>query len=347
MKKSKLLMMAVASAVVFAACAPQQAAAPAEQAAEAGAAAPAEAEAEVGDVVWPTGPITITVPFNPGGATDIGARTFQHVAQPIFGQTITVDNQAGGAGAVWFSQGHLLPADGYSVTAVATELAILPLMQQVPFNTFDYRLVARNTYMPASIAVRYDSPFQTMEDFIEYALQNPGQVTVGNSGIGSIWDIHTHILSQATGAEFNHVPYEGSAPAAQALLAGEIDATGVGFSEIRQFYLDGLFRVLGVSSAARLGMAPDVPTMEEQGIYYSMNVAGWTGLGVPADTPEEIVQEFSRMAGEVLTSQEYLDMAYTANMYISYLDADDFTAEVENMIAVLTELFAELGMLVE
>ena len=343
MKKNRLLMMAVVSAVVFTACAPQQAAAPAAQVPE----AEAEAEAVTGDVIWPTRPITITIAFGPGGSSDIGTRIFQHVAQPIFGQTITVDSQPGGAGAVWFSQGHLLPADGYNVTTVATEVAILPLLHQVAFNTFDYRLVARTVYMPAAIAVRYDSPFQTMEDFIEYALQNPGQVTVGNSGIGSIWDIHTHILSQATGAEFNHVPYEGSGPAAQAMLAGEVDATAVGFPEVRQFYLDGLFRVLGVSSAERLGMAPNVPTMEEQGIYYSMHVSGWTGLAVPADTPEYIVQEFSRLAEEVITSQEYLDMSYNANMYISHLNADDFTAEVENMIAVLTELFAELGMLME
>jgi len=347
-KNKKIVGLLVASMLAFAACTPAAPAptppAPAPApAAGAPADAPADAVTEP-TVDFPTRAINMTVAFGAGGGTDLAARAFQAVAPEFFnGQSFVVNNVTGGGGATWYSQGHLQNADGYEVTIATVEIVTLPLLQDVPFATEDYTYIAKMNVPAAAISVHSDSPWYTLEDFLEAAAARPGEIRVGNSGVNGIWDLHTHALAQAAGVTFNHIPYEGAAPAVVALMAGEIEAVAVSAAEVSTQVLDGTFRLLSVAAAERLPSFPDVPTHGEFGLEVPF-IGGWRGLAVPANTPPEIVAEFERRATEVINSQEFIDIMTQQDLTVNFLNSADFTAYVREQQEFFSVMIEELGL---
>ena len=300
-----------------------------------------EPPAETG---FPTGPINLTAAFGAGGGTDLTARAFQAVAPPFFNdQAFTVSNVTGGGGAVWFSQGGLQPPTGYEVTIATVELITLPLLQDVPFSVEDYRFIARLNFPAAAITVHADSPWYTLEEFLEAVAENPGQIRVGNSGVNAIWDLHTHALAQAAGVTFNHIPYEGAAPAVAALMAGEIDAVAVSAAEVATQVADGTFRLLAVSAAQRLAGFPDIPTYHELGLDIP-HIGGWRGLAVPAATPDDVVAQWATRAAQVINSPEFQEIMNRQDLTVDFLDQADFEAYIAEQHAFFVRLIADLGL---
>ena len=154
-------------------------------------------------------------------------------------------------------------------------------------STDDFRFIGRAMTIPAAVTVRADAPWDTFEDFVNYAKEHPGEIQVGNSGTGSIWHIAAASIEKECGVQFTHVPFDGAAPAVAALLGGNIQAVTVSPSEVKNNVDSGDFKVLCVLGESRSSVVPDVPTAQELGI--DITIQGWGGFAVPKDTPQAVI----------------------------------------------------------
>lgn len=249
---------------------------------------------------FPEGPITIVVPFSPGGGTDNIARALADAAEKHFGQQISVVNKVGKSGSIGLTEGVRAKPDGYTVTLTPVELTTLPYQGMTNLNYKDFKPVLQLNADPAAITVRADAPWNTLKEFLDYAKQNPGKIKVGNSGEGAIWHLAAKTIEKETGVKFSHVFFDGAAPAGVALLGGEIDAVSVSPAEVMTHVKSGQLKILGVMSDARIEEFPELPTFKELGI--NISIGTWRGLSVPKDTPDEIVsvlaEDFSKAAQE-------------------------------------------------
>lgn len=228
---------------------------------------------------FPSRPITIVCPPAPGGISDTLTRALAAAAQPEFGVPVVVENKPGGANAVGLNYGAHAAPDGYTVTYVVAELAILPHLGLSPISPDAFDLLARTNYNPAAVTVRADSPWRTLAQLLEDARQRPDMVRAGNSGTGSVWHLAAVALQEAGGVRFKHVPFSGAAPAVQALLGGHVDVVCVSPIEVQAHVEAGGLRVLAVLSCERDSLFPDVPCARELG--YALDVGAWGGLALP------------------------------------------------------------------
>ncbi len=293
---------------------------------------------------FPEKTMNLTVAYNAGGGTDLSARAFAEVAPEYFNnQSFTVSNVAGGGGATWYSQGGKQTPDGYNATVVTVEVITLPILQDVAFSTEDYKFIARMNFPAAAITVPTNSPYNTLEEFLAAAKANPGTIRIGNSGVNAIWDLHTYALEQQTGTSFNHIPYEGAAPAVKALMSGEIDAVAVSAAEVSSQVLDGTFKILAVASPERLEAFPEAPTYDELGIEMPY-IGGWRGIAVPKDTPDEIVAVYREKAAEVINSDKFKELMKTQNLTVDYLSGEDFEKFISDQQVFFADLIEKLNL---
>lgn len=198
-------------------------------------------------------------------------------------------------------------------------------------------MIGQLTTVPAALTVAADSPFNTVEEFIAYAKEHPGELNVGNSGNGSIWHLAATMLENATGTEFNHIPYDGAATAVTSLMGGHIDAVTVNAGEVLAGVEAGKLKVLALMTEERdTASFADIPTLKECGIDVVMG--GWGVLAAPKDTPQEIIDTLSDAVGQAAATDEFKEFITEHGMIVTYRDAEDTDAFVEEQ----NELFAEL-----
>lgn len=254
---------------------------------------------------FPERPIEDSVFSSPGGATDFTNRLIMAKMEEILGNTISVQNRTGGGGAVAMHHVWGRPHDGYSLLGASEAMQSAAVLGFVPWTTKDW-----NWYMvagaPGSISVRADSPYQTLDDLIEAARENPGKINVSHSNIGSVWDLKALALAKAAGVQFNSVPYEGSNPAQIALLSGEADAVVSGMSEQAEYIRGGEMRALGV-----IEMEPfefDGKVIPAVGEAYpdiaKIPASQWVGFAVPGDTSPEAVAVLDQAFDTAMQDEE-------------------------------------------
>lgn len=222
--------------------------------------------------VFPQREVTIVVPFNPGGASDMTARIIAKGMESSLGKPVVVVNKAGGSGGVGMSTVARSTPDGYTISYIPVELVMhkaLKLSDLGP-DSFDY--IGQTTMVPAALTVPVDAPYNTVADFIKYAKANPGKVRVGNSGAGSIWHIAASALELNQKVQFNHIPFEGAAPAVTALMGKHIEAVTVNSGEVKAGVDAGKLKILAVMTPERDPAFPKVPTMIESGVSLSSSV---------------------------------------------------------------------------
>ena len=182
------------------------------------------AEGQGDKASFPTKEVTTICPWSAGGGTDTILRKLAKETEPFLGQTITVTNKTGGGGAVGHGAGINAKADGYTVTMVTFEILSLPPQGLVPFTYADYDLLMRVNMDPAAVTVPADAPYDTLEDFIAYAKAHPGEINIGHSGPGSVWQIAGGIMAEKEDIDVKFVPFDGAAPAVSALVGKHIQA---------------------------------------------------------------------------------------------------------------------------
>lgn len=247
---------------------------------------------------WPAKPVRIIVPFAPGGAVDITARTVGPALGARLGQQMVVENRGGAGGNIGVEVGAKSPPDGYTlIVATSGQMAINPHMySKLPFDpNKDFVAITQMGQAVNALCVHPSLPARSVKEFIALARSQPGKLSFATGGIGASDHIATELFMSMAGVKMVHVPYKGGAPAMIDLLGGQVE---LGFSTVATAMgpiKAGRLRALGVTSAKRFELLPDVPAIGEQLPGYE--AVSWYGLFAPAGTPAAIV---TRLHSEVV-----------------------------------------------
>lgn len=254
---------------------------------------------------WPTQPIKIIVGFPPGGVADAIPRYIQSVLKDSLGQPIVVENKPGVAGNLGTGLFTKEPADGYSLLMGSlSPNSVNPWLYSKlgfdPIKDFDY--VALAWIVPSFLVVPANSSANSAKDLVAMAKASPGKLNFGSGGVGSSQHLFGVMFNTASGINTVHVPYKGTAPAENGLVAGEIDymvdpPTALPFVEA------GRLKALAVASTARSSALPNVPTLDEVGIP-NVHTSTWYGILAPAGTPKPIVDRLNKEINAVLKTPE-------------------------------------------
>jgi tripartite-type tricarboxylate transporter receptor subunit TctC len=240
---------------------------------------------------YPTKPITMVVPFPPGGVADTVGRPVAEAMSRHLKQSIVVENKGGAGGGIGMAQVAKSKGDGYTVLMSLSSLVVLPeaakILQQTPFyETRQLKPIARFTADPTVLVVRADSPWKTYAEFMAYAKSNPGRISFGSSGNYGTMHVPMEQLKAATSSFMLHVPYTGAGPAVLSLLGGQIEALSTGPASVKQHIASGRLRALAHWGEGRLASMPEVPSFKELGV--PIQYSQWSGMFVPADTPAAV-----------------------------------------------------------
>lgn len=275
---------------------------------------------------YPSQDLTLVVPYEAGGASDLAARTLASEMEDALGQGIVVENRSGGAGSVGLENLAGQSADGYTIGYLPVESVMLGY-QGYEVDPADYDLIGQMVSVPATIAVPEDSPYETLDDLVEAARSEPGSIAVSNSGAGSIWEAATTELGQVTDTEFQPVPFDGGAPAVTAAVGGQVDAVVAGISETAPAHADDQLRVLAVFDTEPSESLPDVQTATEQGV--DIVIGGWGGIGAPAGLPDGVRSTLEDAFTEGASSEEFQTIITDSGNIPVNVPSDEFAEFVD------------------
>lgn len=291
---------------------------------------------------FPSRPITLICPPAPGGISDTLTRSLAAMAQPVLGVPVVVENKPGGANAVGLTYGAHASPDGYTVTYLVAELAILPHLHLSAVTAEDFDLLARTNYNPAAVTVRSDSPWHRLSQLLAEAKARPGQIRVGNSGTGSIWHLAAAALQEASGVEFKHVPFSGAALAVQALLGGHVDVVCVSPTEVQSQVEAGALRMLALLASQRDPLFPQVPTAKELGL--EVDIGAWGGLAVPKGTPEPVKEKLLTAFREAFRNPKFVKMMEERGIRLAWLEGEEFARFLQRQSEQNRRLVEALGL---
>jgi len=252
--------------------------------------------------VYPSRPITMVVPFAAGGPVDTVARILSEPMRATLGQSIIVENVTGAAGSIGVGRVARAAPDGYtlSIGHWSTHVvngAIYPLPYDLLRDLEPIVLLPSN---PMIVVSKSAVPAKNLNEFVGWIKANEGKVSAGTAGAGSATHVAGVYFQNVTGTRFQFVPYRGTGPALQDLVAGQIDFIVDQASNSLQHVRDGKIRAYAVTASARLPSAPDIPTVAEAGLP-SLDISVWYGLWAPKDTPKEIIAKLNNAAVQALS----------------------------------------------
>jgi len=297
---------------------------------------------------FPDRTITMVVPFPPGGVADTVARPMAEAMSRDLKQSVVIENKAGAGGAIGMAHAAKAKPDGYTVLMALSSYTVLPEADKVLGRTPQYQLadlkpVARVTADPTVLAVRAESPWKTYAEFIAAARAAPGKITFGSSGNYGTMHMPMAMLALSQGVQMTHVPYTGAGPAIIGLLGGQVDALSTGPASIVQHVKAGKVRVLAHWGEGRLASLPDVPSLKELGV--PVEYAQWSGIFVPAGTPEPVVARLREAAKAAANDERVKQVLGTAGSPILYLDAPEFQRYVDADAAKMSDVVKKVGKL--
>jgi tripartite-type tricarboxylate transporter receptor subunit TctC len=256
---------------------------------------------------YPNKPVRLVVPFAPGGSTDALARLLAEELRVQLGQTVIVENKAGAGGNIGSDMAAKAPADGYTVLVAAAGPTVInpSLYSKMPYDPAkDLRPVTLLIQEPNLMAVNPKVPATTVAEFIAYAKSKPTEISFGSPGNGSPAHLAGEWFNQLTGTTMTHVPYKGTGPALNDLLAGQIAMMIDNMPALWPHVQSGKLRALAVSTDKRAAAAPNVPTLAESGVK-GLVFGAWKGLMVPAATPQDIVDRLHAASVKALANPEF------------------------------------------
>ena len=280
--------------------------------------------------------VSLIVPYSAGGASDTVARIYASELEQSLGTSIVVSNVTGASGAIGLEQVRNSNPDGYTIAYMPVESTMLKALGFTDLSTDDFRFIGRAMTIPAAVTVRADAPWDTFEDFVNYAKEHPGEIQVGNSGTGSIWHIAAASIEKECGVQFTHVPFDGAAPAVAALLGGNIQAVTVSPSEVKNNVDSGDFKVLCVLGESRSSVVPDVPTAQELGI--DITIQGWGGFAVPKDTPQAVIDILEKASETAINSDSVKKTLADRGYEHAYLSGSDMDQKASEELAYYSDL---------
>ena len=271
---------------------------------------------------FPTKEVQIIVPYAAGGATDLVFRALAAATSKYLGKAVVVVNKPGGGGAIGVTEAMQARPDGYTLLTAITPLTILPHQVKTAFTYRSFEPVINVVQDPAMLQVRADSPWKTLREFLDYARKNPGMITVGNSGAGGGVHLIALAFEKAAGVKLNHIPFAGGGPSVTALLGGHVHAVSVSPPEGIAHVKAGKLRIIALFSETRMGAFPDVPTVREQGVPFTMGQ--WRGLAAPKGTPPDVVRKLHDAFKKGMEDPAFVKNATDMTVQLAYLGSAAF-----------------------
>ncbi len=271
---------------------------------------------------YPDRPILFVCPWPAGGTADLTMRALCAAAAKTLGQTIVVDNKAGASGMLGLKAMASAKPDGYTIGQIpisVTRFAQLGTVQIDPLTDLSY--IARTSGQTFGIAVRADAPWKTLKDFVAAAKASPGKLTYGSAGIGGATHVGMEEFALVAGAQFNHIPYKGGAPALQDLIGGQIDALADS-SSWAPHVKAGKLRLLATWGEKRTQDFPEVPTLREQG--FDVVVDAPNGVGAPKGLDPAIEKRLREAFKLAAASPEFVAACEKIDAPVMYLDGPDY-----------------------
>lgn len=295
---------------------------------------------------YPNRTITWVVPFTPGGITDTNARLVADELSKVLGQSVLVDNRGGAGGTIGTEQVARAAPDGYTMIyatqgTMAANVSLRKSLPYDPLRSFVPVHVVAET--PNILTASPAAPFDTLEELIAYAKNNPGKVTYGSSGAGTATHLVAELFKTVAGVDIVHVPYKGSAPAITDLLSGRIDIMFDYPVTVGSHAEAGKLKLLATTAASRLTIMPKVPTMAELG-FKDLITESWSGVMVPAGTPDAVVDRLAVAVRLAITSHRVREQLDKFGSHAVLLEKGEMRALIEREIVRWGEVIAKSGI---
>lgn len=294
---------------------------------------------------YPNKPIRWIVPFPPGGSADVVSRTLGARLSDNIGQPVIVENRAGASGAIGLDSVVKSAPDGYTVALGAPgTLTINVHMTRIPFDPLvDLVPIARLAIVPVVLAASAGQPFASVAELIRYARANPGKLSFGTTGTGSMQHLVGEQLKILAGIEMVHVAYKGSGPAASDLAGGQLPLAVLDLTSALPHQRSGKIRILGVTGAQRTISAPELPTVAEQG-FPGFDATGWFGLLGPVGIPAEIVARLNAEVVRALQAPDVRERVLATGVEPNPGSADEFNRAMRAEHAKWGKLIRDAGI---
>ncbi len=296
---------------------------------------------------YPTRPISLVVPFPPGGVADLTARPIAAALEPILKQPVPVVNKAGAGGAVGMQHVAVSKPDGYTLLLGLSSISVMPEVDKLfgrpqTYKKEDFVPIALLNADPTVLAVRKDAPWNSVADFVADAKKRPGEIKYSSAGMYSTLHVAMEMFTHSAGIKLRHIPTQGGGPALTALLGGHVEAFAVGPSVIASQLKAGTVKVLGCWGGKRLASLPDVPTFQELG-FKDVEFYIWAGMFAPKATPAGVVKVLRDATRKAANGPEFKNAMEKLNTPVFYLDGPDFQKFWDQDAARLEKAVRNIG----
>ena len=298
---------------------------------------------------YPNRPITIMVPYGPGGLGDVTLRMYQEKLEPRLGQKLIIENRPGGGGAIAANATLARPADGYTLFFCGSGMAIsMSLFKTKPFDILrDFRLISTISNLDELLlATGANSRFKSIKDLIDTAHKEPGKLTLGSINPGSTQNLTAHLFEQKTGVEATIVPYNSTPDLIAALMRGDVDLGIDYFAGFQPVANDTRIRVLATTGEKRSALLPNVPTVKESG-YPDFVVSSWQALAAPRGVPASIMQFLNSQMAAATADPEFRGRLLQTGQTPGGSSIEDVNASMQAEVKKWAEVIQKAGIAIQ
>ncbi|WP_144352776.1 Bug family tripartite tricarboxylate transporter substrate binding protein [Sporomusa termitida] len=277
---------------------------------------------------YPERPITVIVPYSPGGGLDLTIRSLEKFAIQHLGQPLVIINKPGSAGAIGWNETVAAPTDGYTMGATAIDMLLLSLYDTGKYNYVTaLSPIAQVTALPMLLAVQSGQPYQTLNELVEYEKKHPGKIKFGNVGTGSFGHVLCEMLNREAGINIEQVPFSGGGETIPALLGGHVQLIFINPVSIKEHVKNGTVRILAVTGERRMAdpVFAHVPTLKEQGL--NITIDNWQGIAVPKETPVAIKNKLAEGFKAIINDPEFKENMERVGNQVEYLGPQESVAK--------------------
>ncbi len=290
---------------------------------------------------YPARPITLVIPYSPGGPTDAVARALADTLRSRLGQPVLVENKPGAGTAIANEFVARASPDGYTLLLAGSSLTMAAAMKKVNYNPVrDYAPVSMVLSLEMFLAVRSDVPARNLAELISWLKANPGKASYGSVGSGSVTHLQMELFKSLTGTDVVHIPYKGTAPAMTDLIGGRIQMMFDSITTSGPYLKTGALRALAITLPKRSPSLPDIPTFAEAGLP-AFDAVAWTGILAPAGTPADVVARLNRELTAALNDPTVLTRLNTMGGIPTASSPAEFAAKLKSETEKWTALVKE------
>jgi tripartite-type tricarboxylate transporter receptor subunit TctC len=293
---------------------------------------------------YPSKPVRIVVPFAPGGGSDFIARFMAQRLTESFGSQVIVENKPGAGGVLGIEQGIKAPADGYTLTLIASSYTVNPSIYKLNFDPVtDVTPIIQMSQGPLLVVVNPALPIKTVKELIALARSKPGEVTFASSGQGSVIHLATELFDTMANVKMNHIPYKGTGPALTDTLAGQTNVFFSSTANAMPHVKAGKLRAIAVTTSKRIPALPEVPTIAESGVP-GYDVVLWHGLIGPKGLPRAVVDRINGDVTKSLKLKETAEQLQNDGVAPAGGTPEQFAAQIKKEIGVWKKVAADAGV---